>query len=279
MSRALDAPERPGRARLRRGPALGPTWTLFRLTLLRMVASRRFGVLVALYALPILLLLIVRQSTILAPQNVELGFALTMFPHTLLPISALLYAPGLIQDEVEEQTLTYLLVRPIPRWLIFAAKLAASAVGTILLAVVFAGLVEVVVWWDVPAAMAGLPVRAGTLGLIFALALLAYNALFAFVGLMIRKSLAFGMMYILLFEGLFASMDFVLRRATVMFYLRVLALRWLGVPNELWSIKLETAPEADECVRTLLVATVALAVASAWVFTVREFRVKTPEAT
>ena len=44
----------------------------------------------------------------------------------LVAIIELLYASGMIPDEVEEQTLTYLLVRPLPKWAVYAVKLLAT---------------------------------------------------------------------------------------------------------------------------------------------------------
>ena len=49
-----------------------------------------------------------------------------LMPHTLVPLTALLYATGMIHDEIEEQTLTYLLVRPLPKWGIYLTKLLAT---------------------------------------------------------------------------------------------------------------------------------------------------------
>jgi ABC-2 type transport system permease protein len=283
MSHALDRPDlaTPSRPpiQLRRGTSLTAAWTLFAMTVGRLVRSQRMLSLLALYLLPIVLLLMIRQTTVVQESRFELQLALTLFPHTLLPLAALLYAPGLIQDEVEEQTLTYLLIRPIPRWLIFLAKLAASIAVTCLLAAVFAVLVEVLIWWNDPAFSEFIVGRSAILAAIFALALTAYNALFAFVGLIVRKSLAFGVFYIIVIEGFFASINFVIREATVMFYVRDLAMRWLEADGEFWNIKLATAPGAGECVATLLIASAVLAALSAAVFTLREFRVKTPEAT
>ena len=54
-----------------------------------------------------------------------------------MPLAALLYAAGIIQDEVEEQTLTYLLLRPLPRWALYLVKLLATLLVTSVLTAVF----------------------------------------------------------------------------------------------------------------------------------------------
>ena len=50
-----------------------------------------------------------------------------------MPLTALLYASGMIQDEVEEQTLTYLLMRPLPRWALYLTRFVATLLTTTLL--------------------------------------------------------------------------------------------------------------------------------------------------
>ena len=93
-----------------------------------------------------------------------------------------------------------------------------------------------------------------------------------------RRSLFVGVAYIFLFEGLLASLDTVARRMTMMYYFRVLALRWLEpADGKEWSIDLATAPDAQTCVLTLLGVGLVLAVAAAFFFAGREFRMKTPE--
>ncbi len=54
--------------------------------------------------------------------------------------------------------------------------------------------------------------------------------------------------------------------------------RWLDVRVSDWEINPATAPGAWECAATLILASLALAGLAGYLFTVREFRVKTPEA-
>jgi hypothetical protein len=70
----------------------------------------------------------------------------------------------------------------------------------------------------------------------------------------------------------------VTRQLTVMFYFRVLAMRWLQPPDSrAWSIDLEKAPSATECVLTMLVASAVCVLLGAVMMMRREFRMKTPE--
>ena len=52
-------------------------------------------------------------------RGARIRLVFNLLPHGLAPLTALLYAAGVISDEVEEQTLTYLLMRSVPRWALY----------------------------------------------------------------------------------------------------------------------------------------------------------------
>ena len=105
---------------------------------------------------------------------------------------------------------------------------------------------------------------------LLALAQLGYFGLFGLLGLLMRRSLLWGVGYIVLFEGLLAALDTVARRLTVMYYFRVLVLRWLEpASGKEWSIELATAPQAQTCVLVLLGVGLVLAAAAALYFAAR----------
>jgi ABC-2 type transport system permease protein len=243
--------------------------------------GRRLLVLALLFALPSVLAAVVSLAARRPPEpgTLEFAFVFNLIPHTLVPLTALLYAAGLIRDEAEEQTLTYLLMRPLPRWALYVVKLLSALLVTWLLTAVFTAAAFAVIAATAHEPVAGgLVGRALTTGGAMALAEVGYCGLFGVVGLLTRRALLAGVAYIILFEGLLASLDTVARRLTVMYYFRVLALRWLEPAHgEEWKIDLATAPEVRTCVLVLLGTGLVLTVAAALLFTVREFRVKTPE--
>ena len=113
---------------------------------------------------------------------------------------------------------------------------------------------------------------------IFSLAQVAYCGLFALMALFMRRALLVGVVYIIFFEGILASFDTIARRMTVMYYFRVLVLRWLKPASGAeWKFDLKTAPSSTACVLILLGAGLALAIFGSLIFAVREFRMKTPE--
>src|SRR5262249_17088757 len=79
-------------------------------------------------------------------------------------------------------------------------------------------------------------------------------------------------------RALLANIETVARRLTVMYYFRVLELRWLDVPlGKEWSIDLDSAPSNLDSVLTLLGAIAVFMLVGALMMMRREFRMKTPE--
>jgi ABC-2 type transport system permease protein len=266
---------------LSRRPELRALAMLFVLTLRQHVRGRRLLVLSLLFALPSVLAAVVNLTSHVAPPaaGLEFAFVFNLIPHALVPLAALLYAAGIIQDEVEEQTLTYLLLRPLPRWALYLVKLLATLLLTCTLTAVFTALTFATIALTASEpATAGLVGRALETAGLMALAQVGYCGLFGLLGLVTRRSLLAGVAYIVIIEGLLASFDTVIRRLTVMYYFRVLALRWLEPASAKdWSIDLATAPEAMTCVLTLLGVGLVSSIVAAIFFAAREFRMKTPE--
>ena len=263
-----------------RGFDPGALSALFVLTLRQHYHGRRLLVLSLLFVLLTAIFTVANVAqTNPSPYGVaEFGLVFNVTPY-LLALASLLYAAGLIGDEVEEQTLTYLLLRPLPRWALYVVKLLATLVVTGLLAAAFTSLGQVVTRLTAPEPPAeAFAWRALKASGVTALAQVAYGALFGAFGLLSRRAWLAGLAYIFLIEWLLAAFDIVLRQMTVMYYYRVLVLRWLdpGKAGE-WSLDLATAPEASTCVLTLLGFGAAFAALAALLFTAREFRMKTPE--
>jgi ABC-2 type transport system permease protein len=264
---------------LRRGVDPAALFTVVRITIARQNRGLRLLVLVALFALPIVFAILIRTYQVpYRPGPVESGLIFGLIFPALVPLSALLLASGMVQDDVEEQTLTYLLIRPIPRWAIYLAKLLGTVLVSWARAVVFTvGTLVAVYWGDEGLMGPVLRERAVIVAGLLALALSAYSAIFGGLSLWLRRTLVFGAIYIVGFEGVFGSIDFVIREATVIYYIRVLAVRWLDIPGADWSIDPATAVSASTCVLVLLGITAGFSALGAITFATREFRVKTPE--
>ncbi|QEH34945.1 ABC-2 family transporter protein [Aquisphaera giovannonii] len=264
---------------LPRGVRPSAIGTVLRITADRQVRGRKLLVLCAMFSLPILFAALAhRFQDPFNAKKAEDVLVFGMIPQALVPLAALLFASGMVQDDVEEQTLTYLMIRPVPRWLIYASKLAGTWLVLALVTAAFTTMALAAVYWgtgllDAPA----LAIRAGILSGILALALAAYAALFGLLGLLTRRALVGGVAYIVAFEGAFANIDFAVRWSTVMFHVRTLSIRWLGLSGDDWGIDAAKAPAATTSVLVLAGVAAAAAVLGALAFSTREFRVKTPE--
>ena len=258
---------------------LGALATLFWLTLRQHVRGRRLLVLGFLYLLPLGLVLLVRSvESHFQAADAELGMLLMLIPHTLVPLTALLYATGMIHDEIEEQTLTYLLVRPLPKWGIYLTKLLATMLLTMVIASILTALTYVAVFWSEPNLWGDIvPQRALAVSGITCLALVAYCSLFGCLSFLTRWPLVVGIGYTALFEGLLANIDFAIRRLTINYYFRVLIQEWVGKTVPDWNLHPDDTPTARSCVLILLGGSLVATALAMVIFTTREFRVKTPE--
>lgn len=252
---------------------------LLNITASRLVRGRRLLALALIFSVPVLFAMLAHRFQV--PYRAGWTEAVLVFgliPQALLPLAALLFATGMVQDDVEEQTLTYLLIRPIPRWMIYVVKVVGTwLVAATVTALFTAAALGVVYWGTGEFSPAELARRALIFSGLLALSQLTYTAMFGTLSLLLRRSLVLGVVYIVLFEGVLANIGFAVRRLTVLFYVRVLSIRWLGLSGDDWSISLDEAPGAVECLVCLAGAAAAMAIVGAVVFSVREFRVKTPE--
>jgi ABC-2 type transport system permease protein len=258
---------------------------LFVLTVRQHTHGRRLLVLGALFALPCGLAILLRSLAHPASsETLEFYLILTVLPHGLAPLTALLYASGVVRDEVEEQTLTYLLLRSVPRWAIYAIRLFATLCVTTTVVAVATAALYLAVYWGTPGLWGDIfPSRVVRAAGAMALGQVGYCALFGFLGLFARRSLVTGVAYIVGIEGVLANLEFVARKLTVVYYVRTLFLRWLEPADEWlrwwresWKMDLATIPSAQNCVLTIVAfGGIATLLTAAW-FARREFRVKTP---
>jgi ABC-2 type transport system permease protein len=253
---------------------------LLGLTIDRQVRGTRALAFGLLHALPALVAVLTRTYASESDfEQLEDLLVFGLIPQAVIPLTALLFAAGMVTDDVEEQTMTYLLIRPIPKWAIYFAKVAATVLVTSLLASFSMLAALAAIHWGEPGLVGEiLATRGPVLCATSILSLAVYVPIFGVLGLVVRRSLIFGVVYTVVLEGLLANIDFVVRRATVMYWVRILWIRWLGVPGKPWSIASDSMPTASTALSVLLVAGAVLAVVGAWIFSEREFRVKTSDA-
>jgi ABC-2 type transport system permease protein len=270
--------------------------TLFILTLRQHLHGRRWMVLLLLFFLPPGMALLIRAAPAPVP-SVFLEFLLSwmLIPQALLPLIALLYASGIVQDEQEEQTITYLLVRPIPKWMLYILKMLAAWATTVVLVTVLTVLTYVAVYANSGISLTDVLNRCFRGIEIHSLAVMAYCSLFGLISLLTKRSLVVGVLYIAVIEGLLANLPLSLRMGTVIYYSRLIAYRTLDfmvvwprgreddVAAAAWSLdtkadpKLLEHPQLTTCVLVLVMTSLVCTLLGAVLCAQREFHVKTPE--
>src|SRR4051794_22531871 len=131
----------------KRGLDFTALWTLYILTLRQHLRGKRWMVIAILFSIAAALAIVARMTAPDSPPVFnEFILAFMFIPQALLPLVALIYASGIIQDELEDQTITYLLIRPIPKWALYIVKMLATFTTTIALTFLFTCLTYVAIY-------------------------------------------------------------------------------------------------------------------------------------
>jgi ABC-2 type transport system permease protein len=272
-------------------------WTLYSLTLRQHLHGKRWMVVALLFLLPAGLAILMRATAGVRAPSVFREFLLCwiLIPQALLPLVALLYASGIIQDEQEEQTITYLLIRPIPKWLLYWIKMAATWTTTVLMVIMLVALTFAAVHTGAETDGATALLRCAKAAAILSLAAITYCSLFGLMSLLTRRTLIVGILYAVIIEGLLATFPLSLRWGTIIYHTRMIAYRTLDfvvtwprgreddVAAAAWMLNIETDPTLSEHpqlatnILVLVGASVVCTAFAAWLCSRREFHVKTPE--
>jgi len=193
-------------------------------------------------------------------------FVLMILAAFLVPICALAYATTSVSSDREDQTLLFLLVRPLPRHLVLLAKLFATlplvlglVIGSFYLFCRAAG----------PAGELAFPLYWPPL----ALMAIAYVGLFHLFAVTFRHATIIALLYSLFMEFFLGNMPGIIKRVTVSFYGRSIMFD-LGAdhgfkpPDPHWFVPLAVEPAR----LALLWIGISAAILAAWIFQQREYR-------
>jgi len=142
-----------------------------------------------------------------------------LFPF-VAPMLSLVYASGVVRDDVEAGTMPYFLTRPLSRASFLSGKMLASFTMTLALVLPSLVLVYYVVvspsgWGEVGARF---PNLARNLG-VAALGLVAYNGIFALAGTVLKRPLLAGLLFIFGWQAVATFVPGRARLATVAHYM------------------------------------------------------------
>ena len=243
---------------------------VFDLSLGAMLWSRRTVFMALVVGLPVLLAVVLRTLAELggpvphfrgdATGPTVFGLMIwAFFVRFSVPVLAVFYGTSLIADEVDDKTITYLFVRPIPRQAVLFGKFLAYLVST-----VFVVLPAVVLVWLLLVPIGG-TLAAGVFDLAKDLALLAlglavYGAVFAFVGATVKRPLVVGLVFVFGWEVLALAMPGSFRMLTVAYYVQGLVPH--AMPTDSALSILQSVFRESPTVQTSLMGMAAIAVVS-----------------
>lgn len=169
-------------------------------TLLRLSAQALFGRRrgVVLLLIPAALLVLSVVVRLLTDKQVGIDAAVGLGYTLALPLVALLASTAVLGPEVDDGSIVYLLAKPVSRHVIAGSKFAAAWTATMVLGAL-------------PLFVAGLllessePRRAAALGVGAAVAGTVYTALFLGLAALTRHAVVVGLLFALLWEGVFGS--------------------------------------------------------------------------
>lgn len=248
---------------------------VFDLSLDGMVFSRRSLLMALLVAAPAAFAILYRVLSAtqgeppLGPPDLYALMVAVYWVRNVLPLAALFYATSLVADEVEGRTLTYLLTRPLTRASIFAGKFAAYLATTFTLALPAA----VVTFFVLMTAPQAPPLGPAVSDLlrdlgVMLLALVAYGALFGLLGVLLKRPVIPGLLFLYGWE-LLANLPGYLPRFTLTAWLRSL-IRHRPAEEGIAGLFQQVLP-ADQALLVLAGVSLALLGAAAWIFSSREY--------
>jgi ABC-2 type transport system permease protein len=140
----------------------------------------------------------------------------------IVPVLGVFYGTALIADEVDDKTITYLFTRPVRRGAVLVGKYLAYVACTALLVLPSIVLVYFLV---VPLGGGSIgesfPALIEDLGMLI-VGLIAYGAVFAWVGARLKRPLVLGLVFAFGWEPAVLLFPGYLKRLTVAYYLQAL---------------------------------------------------------
>jgi len=242
------------------------------LTVRYLLSTRRGLVTLALSWIP--LLLVGSLAVARVPSFDILLFQTLMVPlflQIVLIFVTLVDATALIREEIDDNTLPFLLTRPVSKPTVAVSKYAGYVIATLALL-----LPPVVAAYAVTEAYAGsglgtdADVLAGFLAAT-ALAAIAYGALFFFLSVAFRKPLTVGLLIGFVWESIVGSLPGSVPKLSLIYYLRSVLKGTIGVGPLSGFATDVSAPVAAGI---LLVFSLAMLVLATFLFQSMEFRQK-----
>ena len=177
------------------------------LTIRQLTGTRRQAILWIFAAAPLAMSILIRYLADDYTETVVTLFNILLIA-VVLPLVVAILATTALGEDVEDRTLSYLVLRPVPRWQIVAAKyIAVVILGAVPLVIFGVAMAGVAFAEDLGALSNYDAVVRPMLGVAAAMAVgvLAYSAVFTWLGLVSGQALGLAIVYVFVWEGLAAT--------------------------------------------------------------------------
>lgn len=224
---------------------------IIRMTARQLLTRAKLLILVGLGALPALLALLYTLSdSRVDPETflvrLYVGVVLTL----VVPVTALVFATAALGNELEDGTIVYLLLKPLPRWQIVVSKLLPTA-----------AVIAVFVTASIYLTALVLDRGVGEAHVAFAFALAAvlggtaYAAIFTYLGALTSRALIAGLLYVFIWEGLLTRLFQGARNWSVREYMRGIADMFSTLPLDVFDSRLGGGRALVSCLVVIAVFT------------------------
>ena len=166
----------------------------------RLLRRRRLITLSLVAAIPGLLLLIIERAEFVSVEEAYQEVSVFLFLLLVLPLVTLILSSAALGEERRRGTMPYLVLKPVPRWVIVLAATAAAISASLLIGMV---------GWAVGWVVAGRLGESFTIAVPFLIAVvisaLGYPALFVPLGYLTRWAVLIGLAYVFVWEAILTS--------------------------------------------------------------------------
>jgi len=193
---------------------------LYRMLVQSLATRGRLVAMGSLGFVAVLLAIAVRTSSPFTRPDTAYNLVDSYGLSVLVPIVSLVFASAALGDPAEDGTLVYLWLRPLPRWRLAVAAAAAALTISVPVAVLPIVLASII------SGVGGRLVLGATCASLLAAA--GYTAVFCGLGLRVRRALAWGLAYLLIWEQAVARLAKGAARLSISVTTRTIAARLAG---------------------------------------------------
>lgn len=232
----------------------------FRRTLFRL---RALGLVIGVLGLDVAIAMAWRAESDLAGAELLGRVTNELVIGFVLPFVALFYGVAVVRDEMEGGTLPYLLTRPIPRHVVYGARLGAALGAALAIVVGLTGVHALI--------LGATPTGDQLTRLLVALSLgcLAYGGLFSALGAVFQRPFLIGLFALLMVDAPLSRLPMVVRHITIRANLANIA--GLSEEPEGLAKLIDTTVDVGSSYMIILGVLVVALVVGFWAFERREF--------